>query len=139
MIPQVARKLLGLYGPNAKAIFDPYCGTGSSLVEAMLLGINGIGTDLNPLARLIAKAKTNAFIDYKSVITEIENFNANVSKLEPSIPDIKNMDFWFMENVSLKLGKIKAYIDSIKDENTKQFFMVAFSETVRESSNTRKK
>lgn len=138
MIPQVARKLLGLYGHNAKAIFDAYCGTGSSLVEAMLLGINGIGTDLNPLARLIAKAKTNAYIDYKSVIQEIENFNANAPKLEPSIPDIRNMAFWFMENVSLKLGKIKTYIDSIEDENTKQFFMVAFSETVRESSNTRK-
>ncbi|BAB60584.1 modification methylase [Thermoplasma volcanium GSS1] len=138
MIPQVARKLLYLYGSNAKTVFDPYCGTGTSLVEAMLLGINGIGTDLNPLAQLIAKAKTNAYIDYKSVISEIEKFNENADKLDPIVPNIKNIDFWFSKNVSIKLGKIKAYIESIEDENIKQFFMVAFSETVRESSNARK-
>jgi tRNA G10 N-methylase Trm11 len=138
MIPQIARKLLELYGENAENLFDPYCGTGTSLVEAMLNGVNGIGTDINPLARLIAKGKTDAYVDHKNVVSEIEKFNDNVDKLEPVIPNIKNLNFWFMESVYKKLGKIKAYIDSIENEHTKLFFMIAFSETVRESSNTRK-
>ncbi len=58
MIPQVAGRLLNLYAPSAWLLFDPYCGTGTSLVEANLRGINAVGTDLNPLARLIATAKT---------------------------------------------------------------------------------
>jgi DNA modification methylase len=58
MIPQVAGKLLDSFGVSAKYLFDPYSGSGTSLVEANIRGINAFGTDLNPLARLIAKAKT---------------------------------------------------------------------------------
>ncbi len=59
MIPQIAERLLEKYGANANLLFDPYCGTGTSLVEANLKGIDAIGTDLNPLARLVAKTKTS--------------------------------------------------------------------------------
>ncbi len=55
MIPQVAERILSEYGKDARLLFDPYCGTGTSLVEANLKGIESIGTDINPLARLIAK------------------------------------------------------------------------------------
>jgi site-specific DNA-methyltransferase (cytosine-N4-specific) len=58
MIPQIAERILSKYGEDSHLLFDPYCGTGTSLVEANLKGINAIGTDLNPLARLIAKTKT---------------------------------------------------------------------------------
>lgn len=58
MIPQVAERILDEFGQNSKILFDPYCGSGTSLVEANLRGINAIGTDINPLARLIAKVKT---------------------------------------------------------------------------------
>ncbi|MEM9687311.1 MAG: DNA methyltransferase, partial [Bacteroidota bacterium] len=45
MIPQIAEKLLSKYGNNSKRLFDPYCGTGTSLVEANIKDINAIGTD----------------------------------------------------------------------------------------------
>lgn len=60
MIPQIANKLIAEYGISAKTLFDPYCGTGTSLVEANLRGINAIGTDINPLARLISESKTTS-------------------------------------------------------------------------------
>lgn len=49
MIPQIASALISEFGQNASLLFDPYCGTGTSLVEAKVRGINSIGTDLNPL------------------------------------------------------------------------------------------
>ena len=58
MIPQIANRLIVSYGTKAKTLFDPYCGTGTSLVEAILKNINAYGTDLNPLARLVAETKT---------------------------------------------------------------------------------
>jgi len=70
MIPQIARKLIELYGKNAKLLFDPYCGTGTSLVEVNLAGLNAIGTDFNPIARLIASAKTTK-ISMNSLINTI--------------------------------------------------------------------
>ncbi len=39
-------------------MLDPFCGSGTVLVEAMLAGRDAIGTDLNPLAVMLARAKT---------------------------------------------------------------------------------
>ena len=60
MIPQIARRLIYLYGKNAKTLLDPFMGSGTSLVEASLLPHikEAYGFDLNPLAYLISKAKT---------------------------------------------------------------------------------
>ncbi len=138
MIPQVANKLLSIYGKEAKTLFDPYCGTGTSLVEGMLMGIDGIGTDLNPLARLIAEAKSDYNIKIGKVVEYIEKFNEQINVLEPEIPEIKNIDFWFNKGIAIRLGKIRAFINSIDDKDISLFFKIAFSETVRESSNTRK-
>ena len=61
MIPQIARELILRYGVDGGLLFDPYCGTGTSLVESRLAGMNAIGTDINPTARMIAKSK---ILDY---------------------------------------------------------------------------
>ena len=62
MIPQVSRRLIRKYGRKESLLFDPYCGSGTSLVEARLNSMNAVGTDLNPLARLIAEVKTRDYM-----------------------------------------------------------------------------
>jgi len=74
MIPQVAGRVLDEFGKNAKILFDPYCGTGTSLVEANIRNIDAIGTDINPLARLIAKVKTTV-ISLELLDTYLKDFN----------------------------------------------------------------
>ena len=141
MIPQVARRLIENYGSKAKILFDPYCGTGTSLVEANLKGINAIGTDINPLARLIAATKTTK-IDVQILDLFLRQFsdyffNLNFQEEEfnqPEIPHIKNIDFWFSKSVQRKLSLLIRFIKEIKDVPIRNFFNVAFSETVRESS-----
>jgi SAM-dependent methyltransferase len=59
--PATARVLVGLVAegaPRAQPILDPFCGSGTTLVEARAIGHAAIGTDLNPLAVLVARAKT---------------------------------------------------------------------------------
>ncbi len=144
MIPQVAARLIEKYGENAKLLFDPYCGTGTSLVEANIRNINAVGTDLNPLARLIAKAKTT-IIDIQVLDTYLHDFSnwllslkfGNDDNYSVSLPEFQNIDYWFTKKVQIKLAILKQYIDNIEDESVRQFFYVAFSETVRESSLTR--
>lgn len=140
MIPQIARKLLHLYGANSRSLFDPYCGTGSSLVEGLIYGLDSIGTDINPLARLIAKAKTDYNLNPIKLDEEISRFRNNIYETRGGIeiPYVRNIEYWFKPSIIPKLGKIRYYLDNIEDEGTKRFFQVAFSETVRESSNTRK-
>lgn len=144
MIPQVADRLIYLYGKNAKTLFDPYCGTGTSLVEANIRGIEAIGTDLNPIARLIAETKTT-IIDLQILDLYLKEFNDFSFSLNFGIEksdnivlaDFKNIDFWFKKETKEKLSVIKNFINNIKDKRVKNFFLVAFSETVRDSSLTR--
>jgi DNA methylase len=55
MHPATARHLLDLAGG---AVLDPFCGSGTTLVEARRAGRPALGGDLNPLAVAIARAKT---------------------------------------------------------------------------------
>lgn len=146
MIPQIAAKLLTLYSPNKqnKVLFDPYCGTGTSLVEGMIQGFDVIGTDLNPIARLIARAKTTlpdedrlceTYKTYRRLVRD-EAFPSIETQLH-DVNGITRLEYWFRPQVIQALGVIRAFIDSIDDEAVKLFFQVAFSETVRETSNTR--
>lgn len=143
MIPQIAARLIAQYGKEAKTLFDPYCGTGTSLVEANIKYINAYGTDLNPLARLIAETKTSRIepqiLDL--YLKEFSDFsfplNFGISKLNVVTPNFKNIDFWFKKETKEKLAAVKEFIDSINDEKVKKFFFIAFSETVRESSLTK--
>jgi len=142
MIPQVARRIIENFGKNAQLLFDPYCGTGTSLVEANLKGINAIGTDINPLARLIATSKTTKldikdldhFINHFSNVITIKQFQPDFEKTYV-FPAITNIDFWFSKSTQKKLAFVLEYINTeISNQNIKDFFKVAFSETVREVS-----
>jgi tRNA G10 N-methylase Trm11 len=142
MIPQIARRLLDEYAPKRKSIlFDPYCGTGTSLVEANLQGIENIGTDLNPLARLISKVK-NTNYDYKKINKAIvwmegEFFVAEINGVKNiNIPEFSNIDYWFSQNIKENLSFIHSLIAKV-DDDIKEFFLIPFSETIREASYTR--
>ncbi|MBA7674091.1 hypothetical protein ES703_82298 [subsurface metagenome] len=136
MIPQIARKLIKLYGKNAKTLLDPFCGSGTSLVEASLNPkIKEVyGFDLNPLAILIAKVKTTKLRPSK--LKEALNFIFdNVGTAETFWTS--NLNYWFKPEVVEKLEMLKAGINKIKDKKIRNFFRVIFSETIRKVSNTR--
>ena len=143
MIPQIARRLITDFAPvDTTLIFDPYCGTGTTLVEAKLANINAIGTDLNPLAQLISKSK---LVNYDiALIKDARNylsnecFNFSFNNTDNiKLFEFKNIDFWF-SNQSIK--EITFLLSLIKEKLNKEitdFFLVALSETLREVSYTR--
>ena len=143
MIPQIVRRILEEFGENSNLLFDPYCGTGTSLVEANLRNISAIGTDINPLARLIAKVKTTV-IPLELLDSYLKDFNdfafstqLGGKKVKPVIPNFKNIDYWFKKETQYWLAVIKKYIENIDNQDVQDFFKVAFSETVRDVSLTR--
>ncbi|PIV52905.1 MAG: hypothetical protein COS17_06755 [Elusimicrobia bacterium CG02_land_8_20_14_3_00_37_13] len=138
-IPQVARRLLQKYSKKGDTICDIFCGSGTALVESKVLSRNAYGIDLNPLAIFLAKVKTIALNPsllnnrYFQLLNRIEKIKDESIKK----PDFFNVDFWFKKDVAIKLAKIKKAINEIEQESQKNFFLVAFSETVRLSSNTK--
>ncbi|WP_456367644.1 DNA methyltransferase [Thermococcus sp.] len=145
MIPQVARRAIKLWGKNAKVILDPFCGSGTVLVEAKIKNINSYGFDINPLAILLSKVKTTPldpivlreyFRDLKkSIRRRLDQFEKG--QIDVEIPGYFNIDYWFKPHISKQLVIVKEEIWKIKDEDVRDFFKVAFSETVRYVSNTR--
>ena len=57
-IPQIAERAISLLTRPGELVVDPYCGSGTTLLEAALLERRTVGVDLNPLAVLIARVKT---------------------------------------------------------------------------------
>jgi DNA modification methylase len=58
MHPQTAGRLVRAATERGALVLDPFCGSGTVLVEAMIAGRRGAGTDLNPLAERLARLKT---------------------------------------------------------------------------------
>lgn len=143
MIPQVARKLLSDYAPEGKLelVLDPYSGSGTTLVESSVMGIRSIGTDLNPLARLISKVK-NTHYDIEEVNKAIGNITTAIIIYNPSMVKnndfsrISNYSFWYTEESLYKLAYLNECILSVP-EKVQDFFLLCLSETVREVSFTR--
>ena len=136
MIPQIARRLIYLYGKEAKTLLDPFMGSGTSLVEASLVQHikEAYGFDLNPLAYLISKVKTTPI---NPELLENELPKILNSKEFKELPKFKNIEFWFKPKIIESLAILKTAINKIKDENIKDFFKVVLSETIRDVSNTR--
>jgi hypothetical protein len=58
MHPATASRLVVALSAPGATVLDPFCGSGTVLVEAMLAGRRAVGTDLNPLAVRLAALKT---------------------------------------------------------------------------------
>jgi hypothetical protein len=58
--PHLVRKYIEKFELTAESLLlDPFCGTGTTLVEAKLLGIPSLGCDAHPFAVLASRVKTN--------------------------------------------------------------------------------
>lgn len=56
-IPQLAQRLIATCSEAGEWVLDPFMGSGTTLVEAKLLGRPSVGVDINPVAYLVSRAK----------------------------------------------------------------------------------
>lgn len=148
MIPQLANEFIELslkYRKDIKNLYDPFMGSGTSLVEGIVHKLDVYGIDINPLSQLMAKAKTTAInpsilneriLELNNAITQFEILYKNNSYHISNTPNFDRIDFWFKPEVIKYLQLIKNCILEFEGE-IKTFFLATFSETVRYVSNTR--
>lgn len=125
--------------PSDGIILDPFSGSGTVLLESIVhtkYKRNAYGVEINPLARLITKVKTTTLdeeelgkrLHYLLKSTERPN------KEDLSIPEFKNIEFWFSKKAIYNLARLKCSIEALDDDEYKDFFWVCFSSIIRRVS-----
>ena len=112
---------------------DPFCGTGTVLLEGALRGWKISGAEANPLARLITKAKLT-YIDSEE-ICDASNRVCEIAKdLRGDFSPVVDVDLWFSEPVQQQLGGLVTAIDLEAKLELRQFFKVCLSSVIRKVS-----
>lgn len=120
--------------PKGGLVLDPFCGSGTVLLEAVLSGRNALGADANPIARLISEIKAH-YVDSAQLDKELLRILRRIKKDKNiSIPDFPNRDYWFSKHVQKQLSLLLDAILRIKNRDNKIFFMVCFSNIVKKVS-----
>lgn len=130
---------------NVNSLYDPFMGSGTTLVEGLRHNIDSTGVDLNPLAVLMSRVKTRKLDQNKleklrqKIYDGFTNEKLEVvsGKKELNTPSFKNVEYWFKPYVIQDLQILKDQIFAIEDTKMREFFLLAFSGTVRYVSNTR--
>ena len=115
-------------------ISDPFCGTGTVLVEGLLAGHKVIGADSNPLARQIALAKTTR-INPKDASVALGKLSRIFGTVAPkAFAPVVNVERWFSPENTAELGKLLGAIDTVEDEAIRRLFAVTASQCIRRFS-----
>lgn len=136
--PPIASYLIKEYTSPDDLVLDPMCGSGTTAVEASLLGRKAICNDVNPLAVAISKAKItkigkDQFEKYLNEIITIVNSNKDISP--PNLIGLRNPDHWFLPETINSLNKIRSAIEELEaDKDIKNVFNVIFLSIVRRVS-----
>jgi hypothetical protein len=140
MVPEVQRRLISTIcqiNPKITSLYDPFVGSGTALVAGMLNGLECIGQDINPLAVLLSRVKTQPY-RYKTlkskvllIVNAVKRDESN--EIAVSFPGI---DKWFRNDVQIGLSRLRRAILQQPIE-FRPFFWVALAETIRLTSNDR--
>ena len=151
-IPQIASWGINYAGmTKGQKILDPFCGSGTSLLEARIRGMDSFGIDMNPLGRLVSKVKcTPLFQDYSESLWNcneklLEKITSDKEKIiledQEDVNLHENWRFWFEDQIMKDLIKIKRQIRSfevdVDDEvvnNLKDFYLVVLAATIKRVS-----
>lgn len=143
--PQLAKALINLAGLRPGSIvLDPFCGSGTTLLEAHLNGLAARGCDLHPLAAKIARAKVGVLDLEPTLVSDAINTllhklghtqPTNTQHMDQFARETQNeIEAWFAPAIIAKLNWILAAIRSVSAGVLQDFFEVVLSSIVRDVS-----
>ena len=121
-------------------VLDPFCGSGTTLVECSHIGVTSYGIDLNPFAVFLSNAKLQALATPVSELrTTLHRLLASIEDTE--YPDIAVMDdprgiyleSWFDSRILHTIESLRETIEIIAGDSA-PFFLVLASNLLRDYS-----
>ena len=138
------RDVLNRYLPDNGTVLDPFSGVGTTLVEAILLGHNAVGFEINPYAVLACRTKVNAHrIVVERLYDEMLRFRTfynektSTDYTPKSTPPkgFKTRSAFYSPKVLRKVLILQDFIDTVMDSGLQDVFRLAFASTMVRYSN----
>ena len=158
-IPQIPNTLIQELSSVGDTVADIFCGSGTTLLEALQLKRHAIGIDANPLAVLISRAKTSPLTDpeFEALGTHRRACERTLARAASPIGDLfqdggtfrssgwrpaaKVCEFWFAPHVVEELAELRLLIDRLSSEALRTLCSVALSAIIvsvsKQDSDTR--
>lgn len=146
--PQLVRALVNIANVRPGGmVADPMCGSGTTVVEAVIGGYTGIGADINPLSLLMARTKAALLHEKpKSVAAAYEKVRGELLRGDrrdrgslvhfESLPE-RDQDYlraWFSEQVLLDLDRIASTVTAQPPGPVRDLLWLALSNILRSVS-----
>ena len=158
-IPQIPNALIQELSSVGETIADFFCGSGTTLLEALQLKRHAIGIDANPLATLISRTKTTPLSDleFEELATHQAACRQTLERAASKTGDLfysgqsfrssgwrpspKICDFWFEPHVVEELAELRLLIDRVESHAPRELCQVAFAAIIvavsKQDSDTR--
>lgn len=158
-IPQIPNALIQALSSVGETVADIFCGSGTTLVEALVLKRNAVGIDANPLACLISRAKTTFLVE--GDLELLESLAHRASYLAETVSDEKQLflfksgnspykatplrdeaiQFWFEPFIIEELSEVLSWCSELPTPTSRIVALSAFSSIVvtvsKQDSDTR--
>ena len=158
-IPQIPNALIQELSSVGDTVADIFCGSGTTLLEALLLKRHAVGIDANPLAIRISRAKTSPLTapDFEELETHRRACERTLARAASPTGDLfhdgqafrspgwrpaaKICEFWFAPHVVEELAELRLLIDRLSNETLRTLCRVALSAIIvsvsKQDSDTR--
>lgn len=134
MHPAIAGALIAHYSAPGDALLDPFCGSGTVLIEALRAGRHATGVDLNPLAIRVAEVQT-ALRDEAArarLVSELERVTtASLERVRARVraraPLSAREREHYAPHVLIELAGLREEIDAVEREDDRRALELVFS------------
>ena len=134
-IPQIPRTLIQhLHPGDGSRVLDPFCGSGTTLVEAALAGVAAVGIDVHPLGCLMSKVKVTP-LPSGALTAAAQAVVGRAGLVDCRPPVIPRLDHWFRPEVRTALARLVRAIDGEPDLDLRDALRVALSSIIVRVSN----
>lgn len=138
--PQLPAKFIESLTSAGDTILDPMVGSGTTVLEALLMNRRGVGFDIDPLAVLISRVKTTPLqrsIVRKAGIEVLDRAQSSlISRRQALLSSLECrwdadtkafVDYWFASEVQVELAALVDAIQQVREPLVKAFLELVFS------------